>query len=154
MTTRGKGVKGGAIPKVPRLSQSPGPMCKFVTHGTNGDNQHIEKPSTTRGGQAEREKKKEKKKEAAIILADSETLSESLSENRTDQDRETDKEIDLEQGNKEEAQDMTLLPTKREMEGMFAALERSLKSQMEKMERNMGHILERVKKSRKKLITT
>ena len=99
MTTRGKIVKGGAIPKVPRLSQSPGPMCKFVTHRTNGDNQHIEKPSIGRGGQAEKEKKKDKKKGPANTLADSEILSESLLEIRIDQDRETDKdkEIDLEQ---------------------------------------------------------
>ena len=129
MTTRGKIVKGGATPKVPRLSQSPGPMCKFVTQVINGDNQHIEKPSIGRAGQAEKEKKKDKKKGPANILADSETFSESLLESRTDQDRETDKEIDLEQRNKEETQDMTLLPTKREMEGMFAALERSLKTQ-------------------------
>ena len=148
MTTRGKAVKGGAIPKVPRLSQSPGPMCKFVTHGTNGDSQPVEKPLTGRGGQAEKDKKKDKKKGATNTLADLETLSETFSETRTDQDG----EIELEQGNKEETQDMTLLPTKMEMEGMFAALERSLKSQMERMERNMGHILERVEEEVEKKV--
>ena len=37
---------------------------------------------------------------------------------------------------------------------MFDALEKSLKSQMERMERNMGHMLERLEEAEKKLIPT
>lgn len=43
MSTRGRGAKGGDIPKFPRLSQSLGPMSIFVTHGGNGDKQAVEK---------------------------------------------------------------------------------------------------------------
>lgn len=59
-----------------------------------------------------------------------------LSQSRIEQDL----EINLEIGHKEE-QLKAQLPTKVEMEAMFAALENSLKLEMATIHKDLGHIL-------------
>lgn len=45
MSTKGRGARGGATSKSPRLSQSPGAMTKFVSYGGNRNKQTVEKQS-------------------------------------------------------------------------------------------------------------
>lgn len=50
---RGAVVRGGAVPKSPRLTPSPGPMNKYVTHAVNGDKPITEKQQGAKNSQTE-----------------------------------------------------------------------------------------------------
>lgn len=138
---RGKSRRGGGVavkPPHPSLSPTHGPMNRYMTHGGDGEGatSAAEKQQNTKGRQSE---KKEKKGHTKTLL-DSSTISEMRE----------DQELELDPPTRVEQQNTVQLPTKTDMERMFAALENSLKTEMAVIHKDMGHMLERVEKVEKK----
>lgn len=120
---RGKMTKSaGAVPKSPRtsLGPSPGPMNRYLSQ-ENGEG---ERQPGIKGRQTDAKEKKEKKEKRGQNKTAVETSL--LSEFRMEQDL----EVEGEDGGREEDQQAPQLPTKSDMEKMFAALENSLKIEM------------------------
>lgn len=143
---RDKVARGEATPKSPSLSltTSPGPMNKYVTQAGNAGKPLMDKQKPIKCSQIEnKEKKKEKEKKKSLnkITQEMDTLSESRIEQALDSAAEPrDQQLQ---------QDNPFLLTKNEIESMFAALEKSLKNEMERIHRNLGHVLERVEEMEK-----
>lgn len=110
-------------------------MNKYVTQVGNAEKHQMEKQQITKSSQIEnKEKEKEKKKLQNRTTYESDTLSESRIEQETD--------IEPDPRGEQLQQDNLSFPTKSEIASMFDALEKSLKIEMERIHRNLGHILE------------
>ena len=95
-------------------------MTKYVTVGASGNNQVMDKQNS-KGWQTEVNEKREKKAQNKTVLEIS---------THTDSHEEIEVELEGEIGRegKEEQHRNDQLPTRCDMESMFAALEKSLKS--------------------------
>lgn len=123
----------GAIPKSPRtsLGPSPGPMNRYIQQGIGEG----EKQVGSKGRQIDTKEKDNKDKKGQYKV---QTETSHLSEPRMEP------EMGEEDRGKEEGQQGPQLPTKQDMEKMFAALENSLKAEMSTLHKDMGYMLNRV----------
>lgn len=130
--------------KSPRVSLSPsaGPMNKYVTQGGDREGECLkaEKQQSTKGRQMETREGKEKIGQNKTLLEIS-----TLSESRVEQVL----KLDFGARKEEEQLQTAQLPTKTDMEAMFAALENSLKTEMAIIHKDLGHMLSRVEEVEK-----
>lgn len=137
---KGKTNKGGAIPKTPRESLSPGPIKKYMTqdcsqHKQATEKQPPEKQPITRAKQNEVRAKRDKEiTEDSMLTLNQETL-----------EAEQDPEGDPSQSRN------VIFPTKLEIGDMFAALEKSLKMETTAIQKDLSHLLGRLEDSEKKM---